>query len=103
MGVTPLVILVLGVLNFRRDKMRQAKSALQALGALAIWGFLTYVVVLIFIMTVYSYPVNASHDNDLKANAIYFGGCFIYFLAGGALIYWTKRQKRRMPAMGLSC
>jgi len=103
MCITPLVILVLGTLNFRRDKMRQAKNALQALGALAIWAFLTFVIVLIFFMTVFSYPVTSSRANELTANAIYIGGCFVYFLIGGVLIYWTRRQTRAMPPMGLSC
>jgi protein-S-isoprenylcysteine O-methyltransferase Ste14 len=103
MMIIPLVIMVLGIMNFRRDKMRQVKSVLQALGALAIWTFVTFVMVMIFFMTVFSYPVNSSRSNELIADAIYFGGSFIYFLIGGVLVYWTKRQMKRMPAMGLSC
>jgi Na+/H+ antiporter NhaC len=103
MVITPLVILVLGIVNCRRDKMRQVKSVLQLLGALAIWIFLTFVIVMIFFMTVFSYPVNSSRSNELIANSIYFGGSFVYFLVGVVLIYWTKRQTKRMPAMGVFC
>jgi phage-related holin len=103
MGITPLVILVLGIINYRRDSLRQAKSALQALGALGIWAGLTSAVFMIFIMTVFSYPAHNSHSNQVKVNVITTVGTLIYTLAGAALIYWTKRQTRRMPPMGFSC
>ena len=103
MGITPLIILVLGIINFRRDSLRQAKSALQALGALGIWAVLTLSVFMIFIMTVFSYPAHNSQSNQVKVNAITTVGTLIYTLAGAALIYWTKRQTKRMPPMGFSC
>jgi heme/copper-type cytochrome/quinol oxidase subunit 2 len=103
MCLTPLVILVLGVLNYRRDRMRQAKNVLQALGALAIWAVLTFVIVMIFFMTVFEYPAYHSQADEIKSTAIFVGGSLIYFLAGGVLVFWTKRQTKRMPGMGVSC
>ena len=103
MVITPLIILVLAFVNVRRDTMRQGKSILQAVGALVIWVCLSFVIVMIFFMTVFSYPVNESPSNEMKANAIYIGGIVVYFIVSGALIFWTKSQTKRMPALGLSC
>lgn len=103
MAIAPLIILVLGIVNFRRDKMRQAVIILQAVAALAIWTILSFVIVMIFFMTVFEYPAYRSQADNLKSTAIFLGGGFFYFLVGGVLIYWTKRQTKRMPAMGLSC
>ena len=103
MCITPLVVLVLGFLNYRRDRLRQAKRALQALGALAIWAVLTFVLIMIFIMTVFSYPAHVSQANEFTANAIFTMGSFFYSVVGAVLIIWTKRQTRRMPGMGVSC
>jgi hypothetical protein len=103
MVITPLIILVLAIVNVQRDSMRLGKSILQAVGALGIWICLSFVIVMIFFMTVFSYPVNASPSNEMKANAIYIGGTFVYFVVSGALIFWTRSQTKRMPAMGLSC
>jgi protein-S-isoprenylcysteine O-methyltransferase Ste14 len=100
---TPLVILLLGVLNFRRDSMRQARSALQALAALAIWAILTFIFVGVNLMLPFTVHYPATHADDLKFVAVAFGGGLIYALVGGALIYWTKRQTKRRPAMGVWC
>src|SRR5207248_1749661 len=51
MGATPLAILLLGILNFVRDSINRTKIVLQAVGALAIWTFLTFIIVMIFFMT----------------------------------------------------
>jgi protein-S-isoprenylcysteine O-methyltransferase Ste14 len=91
---TPLVILVLGIVNFRRDRMRQAKSALQALAALGIWGFLTFVIVMINLMIPFTVHYPISRSDELKETAVFLVGGLIYALAGGALIYWTKRQRK---------
>jgi len=107
-GAISLVILVLGVLNFKRAGGRRATIAVQALGALAIWTVLTVVVVIVdlgFLITA-EYAALQSHvelDSPSRAAVFIGGGFLIYALAGAALIYWTKRQTRRMPAMGLSC
>jgi hypothetical protein len=103
MVITPLIILVLAFVNVRRDTMRQGKSILQAVGALVIWVCLSFVIVMTFFMTVFSYPINESRSNEIKANAIYIGGIIFYFIVSGVLVYWTKSQTRRMPALGLSC
>jgi hypothetical protein len=103
MVITPLIILTLGIVNLLRDTSKRGKSILQALGALAIWVGLSFAMVMVFFMTVFSYPGTGSPSNEMKANAIYIGGTFIYFIVSGALIYWTKSQTKRMPPMGLSC
>lgn len=103
MAITPLIILVLGIVNFRRDKMRQGVIILQAVGALAIWTILSFVIVMIFFMTLFEYPAYRSQADNLKSTAIFVMGGFFYFLVSGVLIFWTKRQTKRMPAMGLSC
>ena len=100
MVVTPLLILVLGIVNFRRDSLRQARSILQAL---AIWACLTFILIMVFIMVTFQFPAYVSQANELMGTVIFIGGSLIYALVGGALIYWTKRQTKRMPAMGVSC
>lgn len=90
MVITPLAILVLGVVNFRRDKLRQGVIVLQAVAALAVWTILTFVIVMIFFMTVFEYPAYRSRADEIKSTAIFVGGSLIYFLVGGVLIFWTK-------------
>lgn len=103
MGITPLVIIVLGIVNLRRDKLHQGVIILQAVAALAVWAILSFALVMIFFMTVFEYPAYKSQSNETISSAIIVGGILIYFLVSGVLIYWTKRQTKRMPAMGLSC
>jgi cytochrome bd-type quinol oxidase subunit 2 len=90
-GGTPIVVLVLSILNFVRIKTRRVAIALKALAALAIWGFLTFVVVMLFIMVVFQWPGSA---NELMDTAIFVVGLLIYAMAGSALIYWMKRQSK---------
>ncbi len=103
MIITPLIILVLGIVNFRRDKFRQGLIILQAVAALAIWTILSFAIVMVFFMTVFQYPAYRSQADNLASTAIFLGGGFFYFLLGGVLIYWTKRQTKRMPGTGISC
>jgi hypothetical protein len=103
MVITPLVILVLGIVNFRRDKLHQGVIVLQAVAALAVWIILSFTIVMIFFMTVFEYPAYKSKSNEVIGTAIYVGGCLIYFLVSAVLIFWTRRQTTRMPAMGVSC
>jgi hypothetical protein len=103
MGITPLAILLLGILNFTRDRSRRTTIVLQALAALGIWTTLTITIITIFFMTVFEYPAYRSQADELKSNVIFVGGSLIYFLFGGLLIFWTKRQTKRMPGMGVSC
>lgn len=102
MVVTPLVILFLGIVNFRRDKLHQGVIILQAVAALAVWIILTFAIVMIFFMTVFQYPAYKSHSNEVFSNIIFVGGTLIYFLVSGVLIFWTKLQTKRMPALGVS-
>jgi hypothetical protein len=54
-------------------------------------------------MVTFQFPAYVSQANELKGTAIFVVGSLIYAVVGGALIYWTKRQTKPMPAMGLSC
>jgi len=103
MLVTPLVILVLGIVNLTREKLHQGVIVLQAVAALGVWIILTVVLVSIFIMMVFEYPAYKGQRNEVIGNAIFLGGSLIYLLVSAVLIYWTKRQTKRMPAMGISC
>jgi uncharacterized SAM-binding protein YcdF (DUF218 family) len=100
---TPLVILLLGVLNFRRDSMRQARSALQALAALAIWAILTFIFVGVNLMLPFTAHYPATPADNVKFVVVALGGGLVYAVVCGALIFWTKRQTKRLPAMGVSC
>ena len=103
MVITPLVILVLGIVNLRRDKLHQGVMVLQAVAALAVWTILSIATVTIFIMVTFEPPTYRSQPSEVLSNAIFFGGILIYFLVSAVLIFWTKRQTKRMPAMGVSC
>ena len=103
MVITPLVILVLGIVNFTRDKLRQGVIILQAVAALAVWTILSFVIVMIFFMTVFEYPAYRSQSDNLKSTVIFTAGGLLYFLVSAVLIFWTRRQTRRMPGMGVSC
>ena len=98
MAITPLVILVLGIVNLTRDKLHQGVIILQAVAALAVWAILSFAIVMIFIMITFEPPTN-----KLLSEAIYVGGILIYFLVSAILIFWTRRMTKRMPGMGVSC
>ena len=103
MVITPLVIVVLGIVNITRDKQQQGVSILQAVAALVIWIILSVATFMAFIMTTFSYPVNTTRSNEVMSNVIFIGGGAIYFLVSAVLMFWTKRQTKRMPGMGISC
>ena len=105
MGLTPLAIVALGILNYIRGA-RRTEIVVQALASLVIWTILTVTIVMIFFMTVFEYPAYRSGSDEMKSNAIFVGGSLIYFLVSGVLVfwsYWTKRKTKRMPGMGVSC
>jgi type VI protein secretion system component VasK len=103
-GATALVILILGVLNFTRARPRRTPIVVQALAALAIWTVLTLVIFFanIFYMVAFEYAFMQGQGNPLESpatTAIVIGVSFlIYALAGGGLIYWTRRQTKRFQA-----
>ena len=103
MVITPLVILVLGIVNFTRDKLRQGVIILQAVAALAVWTILSFIIVMIFFMTVFEYPAYRSQADNLKSTVIFTAGGLLYFLVSAVLIFWTRRQTKRMPGLGVSC
>ena len=93
-GLTPIVVLVLSILNFTRYPARRAAITLKALAALAIWAALTFMLIMVFIMVVFQFPSYVSQSNALIETVIFAVGVLIYALVGGALIYWMKRQSR---------
>ena len=104
MVITPLVILVLAILNFRRDKLQQGVTILQAAAALVIWVIVTVATFTVFIMSTFSYPVNTTRSNEIMSNVIFIGGGVIYFLVSAVLIFWTRHTaKPRRPPLGISC
>jgi len=103
MVITPLVIMVLGVVNFRRDVLHQGVMVLQTVAALAVWTILSFAIVMIFFMTVFEYPAYRSQADNLKSNIIFTAGGVVYVLVSAVLIFWTKRQTKRMPGVGISC
>lgn len=94
MGGVPLGILILGILNLVRSVTRQGTVVLQALASLLIWAFLSYVLIMIFIMVVFSLPYPLSPVDEWKSPAVFAVGCLVYAAAGAVLIYWTKRQAK---------
>jgi len=103
MVITPLVILVLGIVNLTRDKLHQGVMVLQAVAALAVWTILSIATVTILIMITFEPPKYNSQPSQVLSNAIFVGGILIYFLVSAVLIFWTKRQTKRMPGLGVSC
>jgi hypothetical protein len=97
-AITPVVILVLSILNFVRNAPRRLAIVLKALAALMIWSFLTFTIIMVFIMIVFSYPVQ-SETNSLALNGIFALQGLIYLVIGLVLIYWMKRQGRRIPGV----
>jgi protein-S-isoprenylcysteine O-methyltransferase Ste14 len=100
MGAVPLGVLILGVINFIRAVTRKGTIVLQVLAAMAVWFVLSYVIVMIFIVVVFSFQYPLSDDDNLKSTAIVMLGTVIYAAVGAALIYWTKRQAKLSATIG---
>lgn len=94
MGGVPLSLLVLGVINFVRATSRRGTIVLQALAALVIWAFLTYAIILIFMVIIFSLPYPLSPADEVKSNGVVLMGALVYAAIGAALIYWTKVQAK---------
>src|SRR5258708_3121520 len=103
MVITPLVILVLGIVNFRRDKLRQGVIVLQAVAALAAGTILSFLIVMIFFMIVFESPAYRAQSDYLENTVMFAVGGLFYFLVSAVLIFWTKSQTKRMPGIGISC
>jgi len=98
MVITPLLIVVLGIVNLTRDKLHQGVIILQAVAALIVWTILTVAIVSAFIMVTFEPP-----KNKVLTDVVFGGGILIYFLVSAVLIFWTRRMTKRMPPMGFSC
>jgi len=90
----PLAILILGVVNFIRAATRRGTIVLQALAATVIWIFLTYAIVMILIVIIFSLPYPLSSADEIKSNVVFIIGFVIYTAAGLVLVYWTKAQAK---------
>ena len=62
--------------------------------ALIVWLVLTYAIVMIFIVVVFSLPYPLSPADEWKGTGLFAVACLIYAAVGAALIYWTKVQAR---------
>jgi len=94
MAATPLAILTLAIINFIRGATRRATIVLQALVAVAAWTILTYVLFMLFIVIVFSFPYPLSGSDELKSTGLFLLGCAVYTAIGALLVYWTKRQAK---------
>lgn len=92
MAATPLAILVLAVVNFIRASSRRGTIALQALASLAVWVMLTFGLIMILMVIIFSFKYPLSPADELKSTGVFIIGTVIYVAVGAALIYWTKRQ-----------
>jgi len=92
MGATPLAILIIGTINFVRALSRRGTIVLQVLASLVLWIFLTYGIVLIFMMMVFNASYPSSTTDDWKMTGWFILAGLIYTIAGAALVYWTKGQ-----------
>ena len=90
----PLAILILGTINFVRAAIRRGTIVLQVLTAIGIWIFLTYAIVMILIVVIFSLPYPLSPSDELKSTVVFIIACVIYAAVGLALIYWTKVQEK---------
>ncbi len=99
MGGIPLGVLVLGVINFIRAETRRGTIVLQILASLLVWTFLTYVLILILMVVIFSYEYPLSLNDEIKSNAVVLIGTVIYGAVGAALIYWTRRQAKLSTAV----
>jgi hypothetical protein len=100
MAGVPLSVLVLGIINSIRAASRRGTIILQVLASMAVWFFLTYAIVMIFIVSVYSFKYPLSDADNLKTTAIVIFGTLIYAIVGAALIYWTRRQAKLSARIG---
>jgi protein-S-isoprenylcysteine O-methyltransferase Ste14 len=100
MGGVPLAILILGIINSIRAVTRRGTIVLQVLASMAVWIFLTYAIVMIFIVVVFSFQYPLSVTDNLKTTAIVILGTVVYAVVGAALIYWTRRQAKLSAAIG---
>jgi hypothetical protein len=92
MVATPLAILVLAVINFIRASSRRGTIALQALASLVVWVLLTFGLIMILMVIIFSFKYPLSPSDELKSTGVFILGAVIYLAVGAALIYWTRRQ-----------
>jgi len=94
-GATPLVLVGTSVFNFIRNAPRRLAIVLKTLAALAVWAFLTFTVVTVFIMIAVSYSTpQGSSTQDFWLNVVFAVQGLIYLAVMLLLIYWMWRQRR---------
>lgn len=94
MGGVPLAVLTLGIINSVRAVTRRGTIVLQVLAAMAVWIFLTYAIVMIVMVVIFSFKYPLSDADNLKSTAVAILATVIYAVVGSALIYWTRRQAK---------
>lgn len=93
-GAIPIIILIFSVLNAVRRRVHWIIVVAKAFSALLAWLVLTYAVVLIFMMVVFSASGRTTTAQDLKMTGIFIVECVIYTLTGLGLIWWVRRNGR---------
>jgi hypothetical protein len=97
-GATPFVLVGLSVINFLRNAPRRTAIVLKTLGALTIWGSLTFTDVTEFIMIAVSYSTpQSSSRQDLMLHGIFAAEALVYLAVSVLLIYWMWRQRKLVP------
>lgn len=99
MGGVPLAVLLLGIINLIRAVTRKGTIILQVLAAMAVWIVLTYAIVMICMVVIFSFKYPLSDADNLKSTAVAILGTVVYAVVGAALIYWTRRQARLSTAI----
>jgi hypothetical protein len=93
-AATPLIILTFSILNLVRARLHWVIIVVKTIAALVVWSVLTYAVILIFIMVVFSADYPTTTTDDIKTTLIFIGECLIYAAAGFGLIWWVRRTGR---------
>jgi phosphoglycerol transferase MdoB-like AlkP superfamily enzyme len=92
MGGIPLAILVLTIINLIRATSRRGTIVLQALASIVVWVLLTFVLIMVLMVTILTFNETPSQANEWKSTGVVILGTLIYVGVGAALVYWTKRQ-----------
>lgn len=100
MGAVPLTVLVLGIINSIRAVSRRGTIILQVLASMAVWFVLTYAIVMITMVVVFSLPYPLSDADNFKTTAVVILENVVYVAVGAALIYWTWRQAKLSAKIG---
>jgi hypothetical protein len=94
MGGTPLTIIIMAIRNLLRAGSRHGTILMQALTAVGIWVMLTFLLLMILMVIIFSFEYPLSQSDELKSTGVFILGSLLYAAIGAALIFWTSRQTR---------